>query len=355
MKASELPVLKVEYLMTRRCQFGCSYCKITDSSNCGPEMSTEDMLRMIDNISEWWPGAPIIFFGGEPTMRDDLPDAIRRCSSLGVKHAVISNSKRVLEDEVYTENLISSGLSNWSTSYDGDSLEIAADKFSLMKSSLGFDALKMFRDKYGIRDLVSCITVTKRNIDDLPRIIEKLTKEGIWSICTPLQTPDPLWRYRYSSGSRKDLPSQEQIEHVSSILILMARSGNYLMHNAPEWFEVWPSAFRDQTWKCNKKSGLTVDADGRLLKCVDICLYNSIHVNDLNLESVVDDYYNNLNMKHTCCGCLWDPAYETVLRSNTMSVDEGRKTFRHELTEQQISNLIPEAQKWMRNLQDQKL
>lgn len=354
MKASELPVLKVEYLMTRKCQFGCSYCKIVDDSNCGSEMGTLEVLQMIDNISVWWPGAPIIFFGGEPTTRDDLPVAIAECSKKGVKHAVISNSKRIMEDSDYTDRLISSGLSNWSISYDGDSLEVAADSFSFEKSSLGLSALRLMRDEYGIRDLVACITVTKRNIESLPRIVEFLTKEGIWSICTPLQTPDPIFRYRYSSGDRSQLPTKEQISSISSILTLMARSGNYLMHNDPEWFQVWNEGFLTQTWKCSQKSGLTVDADGCLLKCVDIPLKENIHVNDLCLESVVNLYYYNINLKHTCSGCLWDPAYETILRANSMPIEDGRKTFRHELTEQQIENLLPEAQKWMRNQRDQR-
>lgn len=286
MKASELPVLKVEYLMTRECQFACSYCKIRDTSRGSYEMSTPDVLKMIDNISEWWPGAPIIFFGGEPTVRDDLPEAIGRCNEKGVKHAVISNSVRILEDPPYVERLMRNGLSNWSISYDGDVKDLTSDIFTYEKSAMGLLALQMFRDKYGIRDLVSCMTVTKRNIEDIPRLVEKLTKEGIWSICTPLQTPDPIWQYQYSSGSRKDLPTQEQIESVSSILVLMARSGNYLMHNAPEWFEVWPSSFLSQNWKCDKKSGLTVDADGSLLRCVDIVLEEKIFVNSLAIEFI---------------------------------------------------------------------
>jgi MoaA/NifB/PqqE/SkfB family radical SAM enzyme len=208
----------------------------------------------------------------------------------------------------------------------------------------------MFRDKYGIRDLVTCITVTKKNIDSLPEIIRFLTSEGIWSICTPLQCPPPLLRYDYSQGDTEDLPSQEQVEAISPVLSLMASSKRFLMHNEPGWFDLWPKYFRNQSWKCHDKSILTVDADGSLRLCVDIPLKKHLHILDLKNESTVDAYMELLKERPTCGGCFWDPAYESIAKGTRvgMSDEEGRKSFRHELSEAEIEQLIPEAQQWFR-------
>lgn len=350
MKASDLKVLKVEYLLTRDCQLNCSYCKIIDKSSLryNRDLDTEQVFKMIDLVSWNWPGAPIIFFGGEPTTRNDLPAIIRRCETKGVKHAVISNSVRLIRDKTYARALVDAGLSNWSISYDGDSNALTTDNFTLKKSNAGLRAVQMFRDEHGIRDLVTCITVTKKNIDSLPDIIRFLTSEGIWSICTPLQCPPEILRYDYSQGDTADLPSQEQVEAISPILSMMASSKRFLMHNEPGWFDLWPKYFRNQTWKCHDKSILTVDADGSLRLCVDIPLKKWIHVLDLNKEGTVQLYSDLLKEKPPCGGCFWDPAYESVSKGTRegMSEEEGRKTFRHELSEEDILQLIPEAQKW---------
>jgi len=350
MKASDLKVLKVEFLLTRRCQYRCSYCKIVDSKSLRSqkELTTFQVCQSIIFISRTWPGAPIIFFGGEPTVRDDLPSIIKCCVDHGVKHAVISNSMRVLKDSEYADKLVEAGLSNWSTSFDGATLGLVTDPSVLKKSIQGVDALRMFRDKYGIRDLVTCITVTKKNLEALPDIIQDLTKEGIWSICTPLQCPLPILSYDYSSGNIADLPSQKQVEESAQILSFMARSGRFLMHNESGWFDLWPAYFRTQTWKCRDKGNLTIDADGSLRLCVDIAFPFSMSIWDLYMSYNVERYSDALLKSPPCNGCFWDPAFESLQRATREGTtqEEGRKSFRHEMTNEQIGQLLPEAQKW---------
>lgn len=347
MKLTDLPVLKMEFLATRRCELNCSYCKIVKDPNLfSSEMDTERVFKCIAMMAKYWPGAPIIFFGGEPTQRDDLPELIKRCVSLDVKHAVISNSLRVNKDSDYVDRLVKAGLSNWSISYDGESSDLTVDKSSLLKSGSGMDALRMFRDKHGIRDLVTCITVTKKNIKKLPEIIEQLTSEGVWSICTPLQIGGQ--GYEYSQGEVSDLPTAEQIDWIFPILSLMAVSGRYLMHNDAEWFNTWPEIFRAQNWKCHNKSMLTVDADGSLRYCVDIPLSEPIYLWDLEQPEKFNRYLELLPGPTPCMGCAWDPAYESISRAMDVSrgISKGRESFRHELSVDRISKLIPAARKY---------
>lgn len=200
----EMKVLKTEYMVTRKCELTCDYCKIIDPASLkAREQTTDEVLKSVDIIADNWPGSPIIWFGGEPTTRDDLPEIIGRCREREVKYAVISNSLRVLRDEEYRERLVKAGLSNWSCSLDDLDADGTVDKMTLTKSSSGMRALMLMRDAYGVRDLVTCITVTKHNIDRLPGIVEMLTKEGVWGICTPLQLGGP--EYDYSKGDRKSV------------------------------------------------------------------------------------------------------------------------------------------------------
>lgn len=349
MKLSDLSVLKAEFMVTRRCQLQCDYCKITQKPRLwGKEMTTAQALSCVDLMADNWPGAPMIIYGGEPTLRDDLPDIIRHMVKRDVKHAVISNSIRLTKDMEYLDRLVKSGLSNWSVSYDGGTEDLVVGKHAAKKSMYGLNALRYFRDVFNIRDLVACITVTKKNIEDLPSIVMNLSMEGIWAICTPLQFGGI--GYEYSRGDAIDLPSQEQLDTFSPILEEMAQSGKFLMHNGPEWFREWPIGFRTQTWKCHDKSVLTIDADGCLRYCVDIPLPVPIRAWQLQEPVFLEQYKNLLKMKTPCLGCFWDPCFEGTHRalSEDYGIEKGRETFRHEMTEERISKLLPEAQKWFR-------
>ncbi len=353
MKLQDLPVLKMEFLVTRRCQLRCKYCKITDSSKLWAlEMDTRQAISCINLMADNWPGAPIIIYGGEPTTRPDLPELIDHTRFRGVKHAVISNSLKVINDEPYAKELVDAGLSNWSISFDGYTDAETLGKDAFRKSNAGLSSLLMMRDKFNIKDLVACITVSRKNIDDLPAIVANLSYEGIWAICTPLQMGGV--GYDYAQGARIDLPSQYQLATIAPIMESMASSGRFLMHNGPEWFRVWPESFRNQVWMCHDKSVLTVDADGSLRYCVDIQLPEPIFAWELNDPKVLDQYVEWLKKKPNCEGCFWDPCYEGTYRalSDDYGIEKGRESFRHELTEERISQLLPEAQKHFRRKTD---
>jgi len=345
----DVPILKVEFLLTRRCQLKCDYCLITDEESLvGPEMDTATVCRMLDLVASLWPGAPVVIFGGEPTTRDDLPQILRHSTGLGIKTIVISNSIRVLKDEAYRKELVDAGLENWSCSLDDVVREGTVDQSCFIKSTRGLEALKLFRDEHGIRDLVTCITVTRHNIERLPFIADELTREGVWSIFTPLQMGG--LGYEYSKGNEDDLPTQHQLEVMAPMMRALAESGRYLMHNSPDWFDTWPGQFRKQAWMCNDKALLTVDADGMLRYCVDIPFRpdDRMHVLELADSWSRRTYAEVIAKGPPCKGCLWDPAYEAIKRARdaTIGVDEGRRMYRHEVPLERLSQLLPAARHW---------
>lgn len=351
MHPKDLKVLKVEFLLTRQCNLSCDYCKITDASSLqGDELSLHAVQDIFDDISNLWPTAPVILFGGEPTMRDDLPEILSYGIKKGLKLAVISNSIRVLKDEEYRQRIVDSGLKNWSVSIDGFHENLCVDHSSWVKSNLGLKALRMFRDDHGFDDLVACITVTKKNIGYLPLLVRGLTEEGIWSICTPIQRGGPS--YDYSCGGEGLFPLEKEVVHASVVLSAMARDGAFLMHNDPEWFDAWPGYFRSQGWKCHDKSTLTIDADGSLRRCVDQPLSKPFFARTFLNAQNFDRYVAEIKktVPDTCNGCFWDPAFESLLRAQNpyLTVEEGRKSYRHELSDDDINKLLPKAQPWFR-------
>jgi radical SAM protein with 4Fe4S-binding SPASM domain len=72
------------------------------------ELSTADWERVLDKA--WDLGIPhIIFTGGEPTLRDDLPDLISHAEKNGQITGLNTNARR-LSDPRYVEQLVAAGL-----------------------------------------------------------------------------------------------------------------------------------------------------------------------------------------------------------------------------------------------------
>lgn len=72
------------------------------------ELTTEEWQSVIDKA--WEAGIPhIIFTGGEPTLRDDLPDLIARAEANGQVTGLLSDCLR-LSDPIYMDTLLKTGL-----------------------------------------------------------------------------------------------------------------------------------------------------------------------------------------------------------------------------------------------------
>lgn len=342
----KMQVLKAEWMITRRCDLKCSYCRIVDPSTLqDEELDTLWLIDIVKMFGEQWPGAPMIVYGGEPTIRDDLPELLRAGRDYGVKLPVISNSVRILRDSVYRNKLVDYGLENWSVSFDGFTEAETVDKPSLVKSQRGFQALLVFRDGYGLRDLVACVTVTKRNIESLPKILEIFTREGIHSIFTPLHIGGP--QYEYGRGDPKLLPSQEQIDRIAPQMYDMVSSGKYLCSNDAAWFNVWPKHFLKQDWMCNDKGLVTIDADGSLKYCVDIAFRpeDRMFAWELSSQKGQQKFLDIIRKGPPCKGCLWNPAYECIKRARdpSIGIDEGRTRARHFIEPMRVSQLAGDS------------
>lgn len=72
------------------------------------ELTTDEWKKLLSKT--WEAGIPhVVFTGGEPTLRDDLPVLVAAAESLGQVTGVITNGQR-LKDEAYLEELSQAGL-----------------------------------------------------------------------------------------------------------------------------------------------------------------------------------------------------------------------------------------------------
>jgi radical SAM protein with 4Fe4S-binding SPASM domain len=98
---------RMDLALTYRCNNGCHHCYNARERNF-PELDTAQWKQVIDLC--WSLGIPhIIFTGGEPTLRDDLPELIAHAEANGQITGLNTNARR-LSDVNFLKRLVDAGL-----------------------------------------------------------------------------------------------------------------------------------------------------------------------------------------------------------------------------------------------------
>lgn len=99
--------LRMDMALTFRCQNDCVHC-YAGGPHETPELTTVQWKSVIDKLNEI--GVFILTFtGGEPTLRDDLPELLLYAQTKGMVTGLITNGRK-LKDKTYVEILEKSGL-----------------------------------------------------------------------------------------------------------------------------------------------------------------------------------------------------------------------------------------------------
>ncbi|MBC2697461.1 MAG: 12,18-didecarboxysiroheme deacetylase [ANME-2 cluster archaeon] len=169
----------VVWNMGRRCNLKCIHCYAQSRDiEYEDELTTRQGKELIDDLAQF--GSPVILFsGGEPTMRKDLPELAMHARDKGMRAVISTNG--TLIDEKMAKVLKDIGLSYVGVSLDG--MRETNDKFRGVPGA--FDAaLQGMRNckkegiKVGLR-----FTINKKNAQDIPAIFDLLEEEGIPRVC----------------------------------------------------------------------------------------------------------------------------------------------------------------------------
>lgn len=98
---------RMDLAITYQCNNDCSHCYNARPRNYG-EINKQEWFRIIDKL--WEIGIPhIVFTGGEPTLRADLPELIQRAELNGQITGINTNGRR-LSDPNFVQRLVEAGL-----------------------------------------------------------------------------------------------------------------------------------------------------------------------------------------------------------------------------------------------------
>jgi MoaA/NifB/PqqE/SkfB family radical SAM enzyme len=164
--------LKVGFACNNRCRF----CVQGDKRSRFAPKATAELRRALGEGRAT--REAVVFTGGEPTLRQDLPELVSHARELGYRQIQIQTNGRMLAYRAYVERLVASGATEFSPALHGSTAAI-------------HDALTCARGSYGetvagIRQLralgVSVLTnsvITRQNAADLPRLAALLVSLGV--------------------------------------------------------------------------------------------------------------------------------------------------------------------------------
>lgn len=106
---------RMDLALTYRCNNDCSHC-YNARERTFPELSTQAWYSILDQL--WDIGIPhIVFTGGEPTLRADLPELIAHAERNGQITGINTNGRR-LSDPAYVQTLVDAGLDHLQITFE---------------------------------------------------------------------------------------------------------------------------------------------------------------------------------------------------------------------------------------------
>jgi hypothetical protein len=113
--------------LTNRCNLDCDFC-FANARACGfvYEPDFNEIVRMMELLraEKPVPTPAIQFSGGEPTMRDDLIEIIKKAKEVGFPQVQIAtNGVRIARDRGFVQNLKDAGLNTVYLHFDGITTE----------------------------------------------------------------------------------------------------------------------------------------------------------------------------------------------------------------------------------------
>jgi radical SAM protein with 4Fe4S-binding SPASM domain len=167
--------LRMDMALTFRCQNDCVHC-YAGGPHETPELTTDQWKLVIDKLNEV--GVFILTFtGGEPTLRQDLPELLQYAQNKGMVTGLITNGRR-LKDKDYVDTLEKSGL---------DFVQITLESYKPQVHDAMTGALGSWKETVvGIKNAVHSkiyvstnTTLSKHNADHFLTTIDYIQEFGV--------------------------------------------------------------------------------------------------------------------------------------------------------------------------------
>jgi pyrroloquinoline quinone biosynthesis protein E len=266
--------------VTYKCPLHCVFCyNPVDFAQSGPELSTEDWLRVLREARAAG-SVQCGFSGGEPLLREDLEILVAEAHRLGFYTNLLTSGVGLTEARAAA--LKQAGLDHVQLSFQDSTKELN----DFLTHTKTFDLKRRTADiikANGWPMVLNCV-IHRLNIDYIEQIIDLAVELG----AEYLELANSQY-YSWAEINRDNLlPSREQIERAERLTnAYRERLGDKL-----RIFFVVPDYYETRPKKCMNGWGnvfLTVTPDGAALPCHTAKMLKGIefpNVRDMNISDI---------------------------------------------------------------------
>lgn len=297
------------FRVTNRCNFTCKMCGVWKQGNKNTELSLVE-IEKLGRILKKLNISIIALGGGEPFLREDLPEIVKILSK---DFTVRMQTNAVLATESKVKALAKAGLKGVSISLDTLSPQkedyICNSKgvwYKIIEKMLLFSRILPKRGSL----LLSNAVVSRLNIGELPRLTAFVNKLGYSAVFLPVllsESQKHNYAFRdYAADFAFRGEDYALIESVYQELIDMKKKGYQISNSFPFLRESAVFLKKNFHWKCDA-AGLYfhVGPDGSFLPCTELRKTGSLFD-----DRFVDKFYSKdfrkliNNMIKGCPSCM---------------------------------------------------
>ena len=258
--------------VTYRCPLHCPYCSNPAKLRNDRELTTDEWRRVLHEAAELGV-LQVGFSGGEPLVRQDLPELIQSARAAKLYTNLITSGVGL--DEKRAHNLREAGLDSVQLSFQAADADLADEIAGARAHQRKLDAAAFIRAA-GI-SLSLNFVIHRRNIDQLPQMIELTEKLGAQRV----ELANAQF-YGWAFLNRTALlPTREQVLRAREV----ATAAKERLAGKIDIFYVLPDYYETRPKPCLSGWGqryLTVNPIGDVLPCPTA----SSAIPDLRLENL---------------------------------------------------------------------
>lgn len=280
----------IGFSITDYCPYNCEYCYGSFGKNKKPSyLPTEKIISIINEAKKLGKVEYVSIAGGDPIAHPGLPEIIRYLEKQRIFYELSTKGLLLTENKI--NELVKAGMHNIQISIDSWNPKLWSEMVGIPATYFNNTIEAFLLCKKANVDTRARITLSKRNLKEIPNLLENLPFLGVKEIRIVTLLP-------VGEGTQNNVPNKKQVEEIQNII----KKFRLINNNKPEII------FGMQKYTYSISCGgarlsIQIGADGKVLLC-DV------------VEGIDREYYSYGNVYSNSIKEIWFSKEANSLRSN---------------------------------------